>query len=49
MKNTGIVYSSGEKTPVVLPELANLLPPLTDEQLAVLEQDIQTNGYQGET
>ena len=44
MKNTGIVYSSGEKTPVVLPELANLLPPLTDEQLAVLEQDIQTNG-----
>ncbi len=44
MKNTGIVYSSVEKTPVVLPELANLLPPLTDEQLAVLEQDIQTNG-----
>ena len=44
MKNTGIVYSSAEKTPVVLPELANLLPPLTDEQLAVLEQDIQTNG-----
>ena len=44
MKNTGIVYSSAEKTPVVLPELAELLPPLTDEQLAVLEQDIQTNG-----
>ena len=44
MKNTGIVYSSAEKTSVVLPELANLLPPLTDEQLSVLEQDIQTNG-----
>ena len=44
MKNTGIVYTSAEKTPVVLPELAGLLPPLTEEQLTVLEADIQTNG-----
>ena len=44
MKNTGIVYTNAEKTPVVLPELAGLLPPLTEEQLTVLEADIQTNG-----
>ena len=44
MKNTGIVYDSGEKTPVVLPELADLLPPLEDEQLALLEEDIRKNG-----
>ena len=44
MKNTGIVYDSGEKTPVVLPELADLLPPLTDEQLSLLEEDIRENG-----
>ena len=44
MKNTGIVYDSGEKTPVVLPELADLLPPLTDEQLSLLEEDIRKNG-----
>ena len=44
MKNTGIVYDSGEKTPVVLPELADLLPPLTDGQLSLLEEDIRENG-----
>ena len=44
MENTGIVYDSGEKTPVVLPELADLLPPLTDEQLSLLEEDIRKNG-----
>ena len=44
MKNTGIVYDSGEKTPVILPEFANLLPPLTDEQLSLLEEDIRENG-----
>ena len=27
MKNTGIIYSSTERTPVVLPEMAELLPP----------------------
>ena len=44
MENTGIVYGSGEKTPVVLPELADLLPPLTDGQLSLLEEDIRKNG-----
>ena len=44
MKNTGITYSSTEKTPVVLPELAGLLPPLTGEQLSALEADILQNG-----
>ena len=44
MRNTGIIYSSTEKTPVVLPELAGLLPPLTGEQLSALEADILQNG-----
>ena len=44
MKNTGIIYSSEEKTPVILPELSGLLPPLTEDQLAVLEKDIIQNG-----
>ena len=44
MKNTGIVYISDEKTPVVLPEFANLLPPLSAEQLKRLEADIIENG-----
>ena len=41
MKNTGIVYDSAEKTPVVLPEIADLLPPLTDKALSLLEEDIR--------
>lgn len=44
MKNTGIEYLSTERTPTVLPELAELLPPLTDEQLSSLEADILNNG-----
>ena len=44
MNNTGIVYDSTEKTPVTLPEFAELLPPLTGEQLAALEADIMENG-----
>ena len=44
MRNTGIIYSSTDKTPVVLPELAGLLPPLTGEQLSALEADILQNG-----
>ncbi len=44
MKNTGVTYSSADRTPVVLPEMAGLLPPLTGEQLAALESDIQKNG-----
>lgn len=44
MRNTGILYSSTERTPVVLPELAELLPPLSGEQLAALEADLLQNG-----
>ncbi len=44
MKNTGVVYSSTDRTPVVLPELEELLPPLTEEQLAALEADLLKNG-----
>ena len=44
MRNTGIAYSSADRTPVVLPEMAGLLPPLTGEQLAALEADILKNG-----
>ena len=44
MRNTGIIYSSAERTPVVLPEMAELLPPLTGEQFAALEADILANG-----
>ena len=44
IRNTGIIYSSSERTPVVLPELAELFPPLTDEQLSLLEEDIRANG-----
>ena len=44
MYNTGAIYSSTERTPTVLPEMAGLLPPLTGEQLAALEADILKNG-----
>ena len=44
MRNTGTIYSSAERTPVVLPEMAKLLPPLTGEQLSALEADILANG-----
>lgn len=44
MKNTGIRYSSAERAPTVLPEMAQLLPPLTGEQLAALEADLLANG-----
>ena len=44
MKNTGIVYSSVDRTPVILPEMADLLPPLSAEQLAALEADLLKNG-----
>ena len=40
MKNTGIEYSSADRTPVVLPEMEGLLPPLTGEQLDALESDL---------
>ena len=44
MQNTGIEYTSAERTPTILPELAELLPPLSGEQLAALEKDILQNG-----
>ena len=44
MKNTGTVYESTEKTQVILPEMEELLPPLSEEQLAMLEMDILANG-----
>lgn len=44
MRNTGIEYTSEERTPTILPELAELLPPLSDEQLSLLEADILQNG-----
>ena len=44
MRNTGIIYTSADRTPTVLPEMAELLPPLTGEQLATLEADLLKNG-----
>ena len=44
MRNTGILYSNAERKPVVLPELAELLPPLSGEQLAALEADLLKHG-----
>ena len=44
MRNTGTIDSSTERSPAVLPEMAELLPPLTGEQLAALEADILANG-----
>ena len=44
MRNTGIEYSNEERAPVVLPEMAQLLPPLTGEQLAALEADLLSGG-----
>ncbi len=44
MRSTGIEYASAERSPVVLPEMAQLLPPLTGEQLAALEADLLANG-----
>lgn len=44
MKNTGNRYSSTQCQPVVLPEMAELLPPLSAEQLDALEADILKNG-----
>ena len=44
MKNTGIMYDSTDKTPTVLPEMEELLPPLTEEQSSALEADIVRNG-----
>ena len=44
MQNTKIEYSSSERTPVVLLEMEQLLPPLSEEQFSSLENDILENG-----
>ena len=44
MRNTGIEYTSAERTPAILPELADLLPPLSGEQVSTLEKDLLQNG-----
>jgi len=44
MRNTGVTYSSADRAPVVLPEMAGLLPPLTGEQLAALEAMLPKEG-----
>lgn len=44
MRNTGIQYTSTERAPTVLPELAELLPPLSEEQLSALRADLERNG-----
>ena len=44
MQNTQIEYDSLDRTPVVLPEMEQLLPPLSAEQFSALEGDIVQNG-----
>ena len=44
MKNTGIEYTSEERTPTILPEMQELLPLLTDEQFSLLEANILETG-----
>ena len=44
MQNTKTEYSSSERMPVVLPEMEQLLPPLSVEQFSALEGDILENG-----
>ena len=44
LKNTKTTYSSSERTPIVLPEMEQLLPPLSGEQFSSLESDILENG-----
>lgn len=45
MRNTKTEYTSRQRTPVVLPEMEQLLPPLSVEQFSSLERDILENGY----
>ena len=44
MRNTGVIYKSEDRKPQIVPEFAELLPPLTDEQRQALEADILRNG-----
>nr|WP_326165689.1 hypothetical protein [uncultured Oscillibacter sp.] len=44
MKNTKTEYTSDQRTLVVLPEMEQLLPPLSAEQFSSLERDILESG-----
>jgi len=44
LQNTKTEYSSNQRMPVVLPEMEQLLPPLSAEQFSALEGDILENG-----
>ena len=44
MQNTKTEYGSDQRTPVVLPEMEQLLPPLSAEQFSALESDILAKG-----
>lgn len=44
MNNTKTEYTSDQRTPVVLPEMEQLLPPLSAEQFSSLERDILESG-----
>ena len=44
MQNTKTEYGSDQRTPIVLPEMEQLLPPLSVEQFSALEEDILANG-----
>ena len=44
MQNTKTKFNRSERTPIVLPEMEQLLPPLSAEQFSALESDILENG-----
>ena len=44
MQNTKTKFNSSERTPIVLPEMEQLLPPLSAAQFSALESDILENG-----
>nr|WP_289691661.1 hypothetical protein [Enterocloster clostridioformis] len=44
LQNTKTEYDSTERMPVILPEMEQLLPPLSGEQFSSLESDILENG-----
>ncbi len=44
MRNTGTEYTSDQQTPVILDEMRDFLPALTEESLSALTADIQQNG-----
>jgi len=44
LNNTKTEYTSDQRTPVVLPEMEQLLPPLSAEQFSSLERDILESG-----